>query len=243
MKLFLSLTFIFTLAIFSLNFIPTISADVISINSGGSGNIALTPGGNIEGFFTGSAVAAICGDGVIDTGVGEQCDDGNVVSGDGCSSTCQTEAAPPSEDGGGGDGGDVSGANIKVIPSWNATQGINLAVNTTKDETITVTNLGTSQVIVTLTHNFGDHLQILGGNITLTIPAGESRTFNIRFIAGAETGIVLGIITISSQSVFTSLDISTVLLLFDSNIIVLNKDYIVIKGEDLRTRVTLIPLG
>jgi cysteine-rich repeat protein len=32
-----------------------------------------------------------CGDGVVNTAAGEQCDDGNVVSGDGCSSTCQTE--------------------------------------------------------------------------------------------------------------------------------------------------------
>ncbi|MFH2005061.1 MAG: DUF4215 domain-containing protein [bacterium] len=31
----------------------------------------------------------VCGDGVLDTG--EQCDDGNTVSGDGCSATCQNE--------------------------------------------------------------------------------------------------------------------------------------------------------
>ena len=35
---------------------------------------------------------AVCGNGVIETG--EQCDDGNTVSGDGCSSTCQTESDP-----------------------------------------------------------------------------------------------------------------------------------------------------
>jgi cysteine-rich repeat protein len=32
-----------------------------------------------------------CGDGVVNTPAGEQCDDGNVLNGDGCSSTCQTE--------------------------------------------------------------------------------------------------------------------------------------------------------
>jgi cysteine-rich repeat protein len=36
--------------------------------------------------------AHYCGDGVVDTG--EQCDDGNTTSGDGCSSTCQTETVP-----------------------------------------------------------------------------------------------------------------------------------------------------
>eukprot|EP00013_Stygamoeba_regulata_P029518 CAMPEP_0177646456 /NCGR_PEP_ID=MMETSP0447-20121125/9783_1 /TAXON_ID=0 /ORGANISM="Stygamoeba regulata, Strain BSH-02190019" /LENGTH=1373 /DNA_ID=CAMNT_0019148989 /DNA_START=612 /DNA_END=4733 /DNA_ORIENTATION=+ len=33
-----------------------------------------------------------CGDGVTDPSVGEQCDDGNEIDGDGCSSTCQNEA-------------------------------------------------------------------------------------------------------------------------------------------------------
>jgi cysteine-rich repeat protein len=34
----------------------------------------------------------VCGDGVVDSG--EQCDDGNTVSGDGCSATCTIEQAP-----------------------------------------------------------------------------------------------------------------------------------------------------
>lgn len=42
-------------------------------------------------------VASICGDGFTDAGLTppEQCDDGNATSGDGCSSTCQTETAMP----------------------------------------------------------------------------------------------------------------------------------------------------
>jgi cysteine-rich repeat protein len=32
-----------------------------------------------------------CGDGKYDSSNGETCDDGNLVSGDGCSSTCQME--------------------------------------------------------------------------------------------------------------------------------------------------------
>lgn len=35
----------------------------------------------------------VCGNSVVE--VGEQCDDGNVVNGDGCSAICQTEAPPP----------------------------------------------------------------------------------------------------------------------------------------------------
>jgi len=34
---------------------------------------------------------AICGDGTLDTEFGETCDDGNLIDGDGCDSSCETE--------------------------------------------------------------------------------------------------------------------------------------------------------
>lgn len=42
-----------------------------------------------------------CGDGTLQSNY-EQCDDSNIVSGDGCSSTCQSETPPPTGGGGGG---------------------------------------------------------------------------------------------------------------------------------------------
>lgn len=42
-------------------------------------------------FDTGSCVAPVCGDGVISPSVGEQCDDNNSQSADGCSAACQVE--------------------------------------------------------------------------------------------------------------------------------------------------------
>lgn len=39
------------------------------------------------------APADVCGNGVVETGAGEACDDGNLVDGDGCSATCQVEGA------------------------------------------------------------------------------------------------------------------------------------------------------
>jgi len=45
----------------------------------------------------------ICGNSLVETG--EECDDGNVVAGDGCSSTCTAEAAVEEAGGGGGGGG------------------------------------------------------------------------------------------------------------------------------------------
>ena len=41
------------------------------------------------------AATSFCGDGTVD--LGEQCDDGNNLSGDGCSSTCRTELTIPAD--------------------------------------------------------------------------------------------------------------------------------------------------
>jgi len=57
---------------------------------------------NTEGLFTcecapnyvgdGQTCAlGICGDGILETGLGEECDDGNTVAGDGCSAICTVE--------------------------------------------------------------------------------------------------------------------------------------------------------
>jgi cysteine-rich repeat protein len=40
------------------------------------------------------AIASTCGDAVVDPGLGETCDDGNLADGDGCDSTCGRCAAP-----------------------------------------------------------------------------------------------------------------------------------------------------
>jgi cysteine-rich repeat protein len=42
-----------------------------------------------------AGATSFCGDGVVDAAHGEACDDGNQVSGDGCSATCQVEVKAP----------------------------------------------------------------------------------------------------------------------------------------------------
>ncbi|MCA9386973.1 DUF4215 domain-containing protein [Candidatus Dojkabacteria bacterium] len=54
------------------------------------------------GAFEYIAAAPVCGNGVVESG--ETCDDGNTISSDGCSATCQTESS-----GGGSSGGSSSG--------------------------------------------------------------------------------------------------------------------------------------
>lgn len=66
----------------------TDTAEIRSSPPPGVGN-----GGNGGNGGTG----AVCGNNIIESG--ETCDDGNTVSGDGCSSTCQSEGVPGSCDG------------------------------------------------------------------------------------------------------------------------------------------------
>lgn len=192
---------------------PLVKADIISINAGGSNEFVLTADKYVEGFFFG----------------------------------IPSEAAEPSPEpgpggGGGGAGGPTADPDIVVAPSWNPSEGINLAIGTTRGETINVTNIGTGSKTVTLTHNFADHLQIVGED-TLTIQPGQTEIFNVRFIAGEEPEIVAGTITIAGHQIFTTLEISSLLLLFDSAIIVLNPDSTVVQGDPLETLITLIPKG
>jgi cysteine-rich repeat protein len=45
----------------------------------------------IDGVLTFPVTQAVCGDSTIDTHLGEECDDGNTTSGDGCSAECRNE--------------------------------------------------------------------------------------------------------------------------------------------------------
>lgn len=201
---FLSLTLFFFITIFSLQ---TTSADVVSVNTGGTQEIALTPDKYIEGFFSGIPEAA---------------------------------EAPPAEEAPSAAGPVAApAANINVSPTeFN----INMVVNTTTERTIRVTNLGTSSVTVSVTQsNLGNH--VILGNTSLTIPAGQSVDLKVVFVALSEPGIFTGTINIGGKTVSVALNVKTQFLLFDSNIIVLNENYLVSQGDELRTRVTIIPLG
>ena len=220
------------LATFSINFL---SADVISLNSGGSTNLSVSPNEYIEGFFFGIeelATTPVCGNSVIETG--ETCDDGNTVSGDGCSSTCQIEVP-----GGGGGGGGGTTINIKVEP---AELNVNLEVNTNVEKIITITNLGSSSATVKISQEGLDNLVILS-NTSLTIPARGKIELKVIFVGPSEPGIYTGKIKIGTLSVLVSLNIKTKFLLFDSNIVVLNANYTVRQGEQLKTLINIIPIG
>ncbi len=77
----------------------------------GSYSMTVTnPGGLVSLPFEFS-VTSVCGNSVVEGG--ETCDDGNIVSQDGCSSSCSIESSPPNSgpSGGGGSGGGGSSSS------------------------------------------------------------------------------------------------------------------------------------
>ncbi len=227
------------LMILVLFLVPLISADVISINSGGTGNVIINPGEFVEGFFFSGEAGPVCGNGVIETG--EQCDDGNVVSGDGCSSTCQTEEEEEEGGGGGGGGGGTTTPSLNIIVEPSSIN-LNMVVDTAITETITVQNLESTAQTFDISSSNLDNLVILDTD-TMTLNPTETKTFTARFVAPGDPGIYAGSIIVDGKSIPVALNVKTSLLLFDSNIVVLNDDYQVEEGKELNTRVTLIPMG
>ncbi|MDD5023380.1 MAG: hypothetical protein PHU63_04390 [Candidatus ainarchaeum sp.] len=231
-------TFLISLIFFVL---PFISADVISLNSGGSEEIVINPDTYIEGFFgcvslTCSYLGYTCGDWA--DGCGKTLNCGTCASGYTCTAgTCV--AIPSGGGGGGGDGGGATTSNLEVTPEE---INLNLAINTNVKQIITVKNKGTSPITISISQTELQGMVIFSEN-SLTLAVGETKTFYVAFVASDETGIFTGYINVGSVRVPVSLNVKTKLLLFDSNIVVLNPDYRVSQSSDLRTRVTLLPMG
>ncbi len=71
-------------------------------------------------YDTSECIAPFCGDGNINNDIGEQCDDGNSIDGDGCSSTCIIEGPGGGNSGGGGGGSGGGGSGSGGGSSGNA---------------------------------------------------------------------------------------------------------------------------
>lgn len=227
-----------------------VNADIISLNSGGSDEIIVNPSKYIEDFFSGEAgvqVLSVCGNGILETPY-EDCDDGNTVEGDGCSSTCREEGG-----GGGGGGGQIvtpSGIFLRIDPREIRR---NMLINTNIEETIGITNLNSTRINFSVNSSgFNPDLivsfwdtrnRVWVNSFTLFMNGNEIYELRVRFSAPSEMGLYNGSIYIDKARVPVRLNVQEKLLLFDSNIIVLNKDYLVPQGEKLRTSVTLIPIG
>lgn len=197
---------------------PFVSADIISVNAGGNTEFIVSTGGDIENFFFGIPSVPE---------VEEESSDSSSSSSSGSSS------------GSGGSGTVVTETLLEIDPSE-----INLAmqINTVERRTIRVTNPGISEITVSVSQE-GLNDTILFNQTSLTIPAGGTVAFEASFAAPSEAGSFSGKILIGNNEVLVTLDVYEGLLLFDSNIVVLNDDYSVLQGDNLKTRITLIPMG
>jgi cysteine-rich repeat protein len=232
-------------------FFHFVSADILSLNSGGSKEIVINPETYIEGFFSGDfKVLSTCGNGVLETPY-EQCDDGNYVSGDGCSSTCKNEGNNNNNNNNEEEPPIPGQPYIRIDPKEIKRA---MLINSNIEESIGITNLNrTASVNFSVNSSGFDPNLIVSfwdeksrqwiNSLSLTIAPRKIYELRVRFSAPGEIGVYNGTIFIDGKNASVSLNVQRKLLLFDSNIIVLNPDYLVSQGEKLRTSVTLIPLG
>ena len=240
-----------------------ISADILSLNSGGDDEIVINPDNYIEGFFSGVQVLSECGNGILEEPY-EECDDGNYVSGDGCSATCQIEGGPgPSPGPECEDDSDCHTGEVCLNGNCVSAESLlrvdpkeikrSMLINTNIEESIGITNLDTKSITIPIySFDFDPDLIVSfwdeennewTNSFSLTVASKQLYELRVRFSAPDDVGLYNGSIAIGTARVPVSLNVQEKLLLFDSNIIVLNEDYRVPQGEKLRTSVTLIPLG
>jgi len=222
---------------------PTINSDVISVNSGGTGNIIINPDEFIEGFFfcvptTCSELDYECDSWSDSCGGTLNC--GSCASGFTCTAgSCIADAVTPPAVGAGPGVTTPPALDITVVPTE---ININMVINTNVERTISVTNDDTSSVTVSISQENLDNMVILS-EASLSLAAGETKSFNAIFVAPGNPGVYTGTIKVDGINVVVALNVQTQLLLFDSNIVVLNENYQTPQNQKLKTEVTLIPLG
>jgi hypothetical protein len=249
--------FFFFLSSIIFLFLPFVSSDVISLNSGGNSQIIINPEKYIEGFF--SCTPLSCSQ--LGYNCGSWSDGcGNIISCGGCPTgyTCQQGVCtgteiPPEGGGGGGAGGETwgltneSSCTISINPtsfnltlSFNPTTGMIQRVN--KNVTIYNGCNGTVSLQAGLYGNLNGIVLLPQTSITL-MPF-ETKNFELIFVSPIYDDTFLGYITFNNvRKIDIFIKSTSNPLWFDANIVVLNKDYRVPQGDKLKTRVEMIPMG
>jgi cysteine-rich repeat protein len=125
----------------------------------------------------------VCGDGIVETG--EQCDDGNRVSGDGCSSDCRIETPTPLVDGGvllGMDGGtrDTTSTGGSSVPFLQVAVGDNHTCAVRVDSTLWCWgNNASGQLRLASTKNRLSPANV-GGTAWNRVSCGQSHSCSLR---------------------------------------------------------------
>lgn len=237
--------FIFAIIIF-----PFLKADIVSVNSGGDKGLAVNSDNYIEGFF--GCVPMSCAKLGFNCGswndrCGKMLDCGSCASGYSCSSGVCAAAAPSGGGGAGGGGGGIGAQipGITITPSSiNLTLSYNNQTNMSQRTTqkIFITNNGKNATTLPVSQSGLDSIVILPKN-SISINPGEMQEFDVDFIAPLAEKDFSGKIILDGYEIPVFIHVTMNPLWFDSNIIVLNKDYQVSRGGTLMTSVELIPQG
>jgi hypothetical protein len=78
---------------------------------------------------------------------------------------------------------------------------------------------------------------------SITLAPNETREIEVEFVSLLEKDTFVGNISVGPKKIALFIEITPNPLWFDSNIVVLNKDYAVSQGGQLRTKVELVPMG
>jgi len=252
-SLILSAFFIFS----NTNFI---SADVISVNSGGGRFVIIHPSSLIEGLFSCSSISCAkmgyeCG--IFEDNCGKDINCGSCETGYTCSSyVCvNNETEVPSTEGGGGGGGGGGGSSgaasvldsvILITPDIiNLTLSFNPTTSSAPrfPQKIYILNQGTSQKNLTITISENLKEVLMSFEDSVSVESGESKEIIFIFTSPLAKKEIVGEITIGGKKIAVYLHAVSTPLWFDANIVVLNKGYSIVQGGTLKTKIELVPMG
>lgn len=142
-----------------------------------------------------------------------------------------------------GSSGSSSSTTAALPYSLDATSiSLDVGVGTTRSYRIVVSNDGDNILNLSVREkNLGSRIIIQEDYVQVS--PGEEKEIEFIFVGLNQTGVFTGTIYIGTRAVPVSLNVKDLVLLFDSNIVVLNKAYIIRQGDKLKTSVELIPQG
>jgi hypothetical protein len=231
------------------------SADIISVNSGGDSQLCVNSGGDIESCFSGnnpvfcipqncSGLGYTCGS--ISDGCGNSLNCGSCASGYNCiGGTCILASTSSSSSGTSSGGGTAPEPTVILTPDKiNLTLSFNNISHTSQRASyqIYVSNTGSLEQTFRIIHSGLKEIALLNST-SITVGPGDVKSFSIDFIAPFKEQDIFGFIFVGEYKIPVSVHITSNPLWFDSNIVVLNKNYQVPRGKQLRTRVELVPMG
>jgi len=152
--------------------------------------------------------------------------------------------AGPSYGGGSSGGTEETSANINNLVITPKILNIPIIINKVAKEKIELYNNGSSIINISIdVEGLEDILIIKKKDKSFNLNAGERKEIEIKIAAPAEPGIYTGKIIINGKEVLVTLNVNTKELLFDAKIMIPDELKIINKGDKLKTKITLIPLG